>query len=351
MAPPRVRTARTPDRIWPSMAPPPRSVMAPPSSAASGNMLRLATRRLPDDRRQWRSSLCRQGKKRPQTDRQLYAAFRPYHAHRKDDRADRVDGLRFDRDRDRSLAARDEFHQADEAAFQCLDARRQVVSLYLAHRRPCRAADHQASRRAQPEGRVFRPFASVRRGQSHLERPCSAPFFCAPARTAFTPIARGRACSTRSSAARLPAPGKSAKPNMPNSWPRPARFLSGKSRASARRPCARNGRGLAAMEFERAARLRDRIAALSAIQGAQGINPKTGRGRGCFAIVEQAGQFCVEVFFSGPYQNWGNRAYFRAPTRASRRTRSSIPFWPSFTRTSRRRASFCFPMKSRIAAC
>jgi excinuclease ABC subunit C len=65
-----------------------------------------------------------------------------------------------------------------------------------------------------------------------------------------------------------------------------------------------------ALEFERAARLRDRIAALSAIQGEQGINPRTVEEADVFAIVEQAGQFCVEVFFFRTFQNWGNRAYF-----------------------------------------
>jgi excinuclease ABC subunit C len=29
-----------------------------------------------------------------------------------------------------------------------------------------------------------------------------------------------------------------------------------------------------------------------------------------FAIVEEAGQFCIEAFFFRTYQNWGNRAYF-----------------------------------------
>jgi excinuclease ABC subunit C len=65
-----------------------------------------------------------------------------------------------------------------------------------------------------------------------------------------------------------------------------------------------------AREFEQAAGLRDRIAALSAIQGAQGINPKTVEEADVLAIAEQAGQFCVEVFFFRTYQNWGNRAYF-----------------------------------------
>jgi excinuclease ABC subunit C len=87
-------------------------------------------------------------------------------------------------------------------------------------------------------------------------------------------------------------------------------FLSGKSRAVRDRLAEEMAAASAAMEFERAARLRDRIAALSAIQGAQGINPKTVEEADVFAIVEQAGQFCVEVFFFRTFQNWGNRAYF-----------------------------------------
>jgi excinuclease ABC subunit C len=87
-------------------------------------------------------------------------------------------------------------------------------------------------------------------------------------------------------------------------------FLSGKSRAVRDGLAQEMAAASAAMEFEHAARLRDRIAALSAIQGAQGINPKTVEEADVFAIVEQAGQFCVEVFFFRTYQNWGNRAYF-----------------------------------------
>ena len=87
-------------------------------------------------------------------------------------------------------------------------------------------------------------------------------------------------------------------------------FLSGKSHA-VRDLLAHEMAGAAeALEFERAARLRDRISALSAIQGAQGINPKTVEEADVFAIIEQAGQFCVEVFFFRTFQNWGNRAYF-----------------------------------------
>jgi excinuclease ABC subunit C len=87
-------------------------------------------------------------------------------------------------------------------------------------------------------------------------------------------------------------------------------FLSGKSRSVRERLALDMTQAASLMEFERAARLRDRIATLSAIQGAQGINPKTVEEADVFAIAGQAGQFCVEVFFFRTYQNWGNRAYF-----------------------------------------
>ena len=87
-------------------------------------------------------------------------------------------------------------------------------------------------------------------------------------------------------------------------------FLSGKSRAVREHLAGEMTQASEQLEFERAARLRDRIAALSAIQGEQGINPRTVEEADVFSIVEQAGQFCVEVFFFRTFQNWGNRAYF-----------------------------------------
>jgi excinuclease ABC subunit C len=87
-------------------------------------------------------------------------------------------------------------------------------------------------------------------------------------------------------------------------------FLSGKSRIVRERLAAEMAAASERLEFERAARLRDRIAALSAIQGAQGINPKSVEEADVFAIFEEAGQFCIEVFFFRTFQNWGNRAYY-----------------------------------------
>ncbi len=87
-------------------------------------------------------------------------------------------------------------------------------------------------------------------------------------------------------------------------------FLSGKSRAVRDMLAKEMNEAAEALAYEHAARLRDRIAALSNIQGAQGINPHSVEEADVFAIAEEAGQFCVEVFFFRTYQNWGNRAYF-----------------------------------------
>jgi excinuclease ABC subunit C len=87
-------------------------------------------------------------------------------------------------------------------------------------------------------------------------------------------------------------------------------FLSGKSRAVRDMLATEMNQAAEELAYEHAARLRDRIAALSNIQGAQGINPHSVEEADVFAITEEAGQFCIEVFFFRTYQNWGNRAYF-----------------------------------------
>jgi excinuclease ABC subunit C len=87
-------------------------------------------------------------------------------------------------------------------------------------------------------------------------------------------------------------------------------FLAGKSSKVKERLAADMQAASEEMEFERAARYRDRLAALSAIQSSQGINTQSVEQADVIAIAEQGGQFCVEVFFFRNWQNWGNRAYF-----------------------------------------
>jgi excinuclease ABC subunit C len=66
----------------------------------------------------------------------------------------------------------------------------------------------------------------------------------------------------------------------------------------------------AAMEFERAAALRDRIRALTQVQSAQGINPRGVAEADVIALHVDGGQACVQVFFIRAHQNWGNRDYY-----------------------------------------
>ena len=87
-------------------------------------------------------------------------------------------------------------------------------------------------------------------------------------------------------------------------------FLTGKSRKVMTKLSEEMTALSDEMEFERAARVRDRIRALSSISMEQGINPQTVDEADVFALFAEGGQACVQVFFFRAGQNWGNRAYF-----------------------------------------
>ena len=93
-------------------------------------------------------------------------------------------------------------------------------------------------------------------------------------------------------------------------------FLSGRSVSVQKQLAAEMDKASAALDFERAATYRDRIAALSAITSHQGINPRTLEEADVFALHQAGGYTCVEVFFFRTGQNWGNRAYFPKADRA-----------------------------------
>ncbi len=65
-----------------------------------------------------------------------------------------------------------------------------------------------------------------------------------------------------------------------------------------------------AMEFERAAALRDRLKALTYVQGSQAVNPAGVAEADVIALHMEGGQACVQVFFIRANQNWGNRDYY-----------------------------------------
>ncbi|MFI4934374.1 MAG: excinuclease ABC subunit UvrC [Caulobacterales bacterium] len=87
-------------------------------------------------------------------------------------------------------------------------------------------------------------------------------------------------------------------------------FLKGKSRAVMGRIAQEMQAAADDLEFERAARLRDRIRALSSVAQETTVNPETLEEADVFALHAEGGQACVQVFFFRAGQNWGNRAYF-----------------------------------------
>ncbi len=88
------------------------------------------------------------------------------------------------------------------------------------------------------------------------------------------------------------------------------RFLQGKSTKIQADLAAEMGVAAEAMEYERAAALRDRIKALTAIQSSQGINPRGVEEADVIAVHMQGGLACVQVFFIRANQSWGNRDFY-----------------------------------------
>ncbi|MCE8469222.1 excinuclease ABC subunit UvrC [Rhodovulum sulfidophilum] len=87
-------------------------------------------------------------------------------------------------------------------------------------------------------------------------------------------------------------------------------FLKGKSSGLQEALAAEMQAASEAMEFERAAGLRDRIRALTQVQSVQGINPRGVAEADVIALHMEGGQACVQVFFIRAHQNWGNRDYY-----------------------------------------
>jgi excinuclease ABC subunit C len=158
-------------------------------------------------------------------------------------------------------------------------------------------------------GRYFGPFASagaVNRTitalqRAFLVRSCTDAFF--ESRTRPCLLYQIRRCSG-------PCTGEIDFPGYTELVREAKDFLSGRSRLVKQELAGEMEKASAELEFETAALYRDRLAALSAIQSQQGINPRTVEEADVFAIHQEGGYSCVEVFFFRTGQNWGNRAYF-----------------------------------------
>ena len=87
-------------------------------------------------------------------------------------------------------------------------------------------------------------------------------------------------------------------------------FLAGRSGDVQHRLAGEMERASEALDFEAAALIRDRIRALSLVQGHQDIHVGGIVDADIIAAYQAGGQTCVQVFFFRGGQNWGNRAYF-----------------------------------------
>ncbi|NBQ26645.1 MAG: excinuclease ABC subunit UvrC [Rhodobacteraceae bacterium] len=88
------------------------------------------------------------------------------------------------------------------------------------------------------------------------------------------------------------------------------KFLSGKSTQIQETLAKQMAAASEAMEFERAAALRNRIRAMTQVQTSQGINPRTVPEADIIALHLEGGHACVQVFFIRANQNWGNRDFY-----------------------------------------
>ena len=158
-------------------------------------------------------------------------------------------------------------------------------------------------------GRYFGPFASAGAvgrtitalQRAFLVRSCTDSFF--ESRTRPCLLYQIKRCSG-------PCTGEIDFPGYTELVREANEFLSGRSRLIKQELACEMEKASHELEFERAALYRDRLAALSAIQSQQGINPRTVEEADVFAIHQEGGYSCVEVFFFRTGQNWGNRAYF-----------------------------------------
>jgi len=173
--------------------------------------------------------------------------------------------------------------------------------------RPAQILKHRGARNR--EGDYFGPFAAVNAvnrtitalERAFLIRSCSDAVF--DSRTRPCLLYQIKRCSA-------PCTGEISRAAYDELVREAKEFLSGRSRSVKEDLAHEMDQAAEALDFERAAVLRDRLAALAAVQAHQDINPRDIEEADVFAIFQDAGFFCIEVFFFRSCQNWGNRAYF-----------------------------------------
>ncbi len=176
-------------------------------------------------------------------------------------------------------------------------------------------ADHAAPQIAKHRGArkragdYFGPFASagaVNRTITSLEkafllRSCSDPMFASRTRPCL--LFQIKRCSA-------PCVGRIAEPDYRQLVDQARSFLAGRNREVQAALAEEMQSASAALDYERAVRLRDRIRGLAQIQAHQDINVEGVEEADVMAAYLAGGQTCIELFFFRNGGNYGNRAYF-----------------------------------------
>ena len=175
-----------------------------------------------------------------------------------------------------------------------------------------RVQKHRGARRIK-QGHYYGPFASagsVTRTLNALQklfllRSCSDSFFANRSRPCL--LYQIRRCSA-------PCVGRIEEGAYAELVEDAKAFLAGKSTGVQARLGKLMAEAADAQDFELAAVYRDRLRALTYIQGSQTVHAE-GLGDGdIFALACKGGAMCIQAFFIRGGQNWGHRAFFPAHT-------------------------------------
>ena len=166
---------------------------------------------------------------------------------------------------------------------------------------------HRGARRAK--GQYFGPFAgagAVRKTLTALQklfllRSCTDGFFANRSRPCL--LHQIKRCSA-------PCVGRIDEADYAELVADAADFLAGKSTRVQQKLGAQMAAAAEAMDYELAAVFRDRLKALTFVQGAQAINAEGVTDADLFALACKQGHIGIQAFFIRGGQNWGHRAFF-----------------------------------------
>jgi len=180
------------------------------------------------------------------------------------------------------------------------------ILLRADHRYP-RAQLHRGARRAK--GEYFGPFAgagAVRTTLTALQklfllRSCTDSFFANRSRPCL--LHQIKRCSA-------PCVGRIDEAAYREQVDDAAAFLAGKSTQVQQKLGRQMAAAAEAMDYELAAMFRDRLKALTYIQGTQSINADGVDEADVFALAARDGHVGIQAFFIRGGANWGHRAFF-----------------------------------------